>query len=362
MMLTVWKDNRINMNSEKFPYHESLTLQNLTVFSEQTLEFVPGLNVLVGENGTGKTHILKALYAWQMARHLADPGKDAKYERVFAETYGVTTVGEMQRSRARIATVSGRFGSNDWSVGFQQSAASDNDVRPQPSRPVFIPAIEMMAHARNMNGLLRDYADFDRTCFDFLSLVTAQQNRNGFDSLSAEAAFAEVDALKKLVPGEVEWDESEQRFYLNDYARRLPFSLVAEGYRKVSSLHRLIQLHWLPPGSVLFWDEPEVNLNPKWMDEVVEVLIALTQRGVQVFLATHSYVILKEIDLVMRSRRLQTGDTTEARFFGLKKERGVSKAVWSKDFASLEPNPILDQYDTMLEKDLRLRDKEIARK
>ena len=39
-----------------------LILKNLTVFSEADFEFAPGLNVIVGENGAGKSHVLKAAY------------------------------------------------------------------------------------------------------------------------------------------------------------------------------------------------------------------------------------------------------------------------------------------------------------
>ena len=42
---------------------KSLNLVNFTVFPEADIEFSPQLNVIVGENGTGKTHLLKAPYA-----------------------------------------------------------------------------------------------------------------------------------------------------------------------------------------------------------------------------------------------------------------------------------------------------------
>lgn len=38
-------------------------LQNFTVFEQARFELSPGINVLIGENGTGKTHVFKALYA-----------------------------------------------------------------------------------------------------------------------------------------------------------------------------------------------------------------------------------------------------------------------------------------------------------
>ena len=40
-----------------------IKLDNYTVFEDQQIEFDPGINVFIGENGTGKTHILKVLYS-----------------------------------------------------------------------------------------------------------------------------------------------------------------------------------------------------------------------------------------------------------------------------------------------------------
>ncbi|MCE7982061.1 MAG: hypothetical protein DYG89_12770 [Caldilinea sp. CFX5] len=38
-------------------------LSNFTAFEQAQFEFSPGINVLIGENSTGKTHVLKSLYA-----------------------------------------------------------------------------------------------------------------------------------------------------------------------------------------------------------------------------------------------------------------------------------------------------------
>ena len=42
---------------------KKIKLENYTVFEDQQIEFCPGVNIFIGENGTGKTHILKALYS-----------------------------------------------------------------------------------------------------------------------------------------------------------------------------------------------------------------------------------------------------------------------------------------------------------
>ena len=41
----------------------ALEIKNFTVFEEAKLEFSPGLNVVIGENGTGKSHLLKLGYS-----------------------------------------------------------------------------------------------------------------------------------------------------------------------------------------------------------------------------------------------------------------------------------------------------------
>ena len=77
----------------------------------------------------------------------------------------------------------------------------------------------------------------------------------------------------------------------------LEFTLLAEGLRKLGLLYLLIQNGSLSEGSVLFWDAPETNLNPKLLNSVINILLELQSMGVQIFLATHDYVVLKEFDL-----------------------------------------------------------------
>ena len=40
-----------------------LRLKNFTAFKELEIDFSSKVNVIIGENGTGKTHLLKAAYA-----------------------------------------------------------------------------------------------------------------------------------------------------------------------------------------------------------------------------------------------------------------------------------------------------------
>jgi predicted ATPase len=90
---------------------------------------------------------------------------------------------------------------------------------------------------------------------------------------------------------------------------------LAEGYRKMAMLARLIANGTIQAQSYLFWDEPESNLNPRLIKLMAQVIHALCRSGVQMFIATHSLFLLRELEI------LQSGDQQFAtRYFGLSKD------------------------------------------
>ena len=325
-----------------YPYHQSLRLQNFTVFSDTMLEFVPGVNAFVGENGTGKTHIMKALYAAQLTQ--------ARQLRSMSETLGSLFQTNNLAQLIRLGTaedvwavVRGQYQSQEWLCDIRRDSNTNwigTETRLQKAeRPVFIPAIDMMGHTKGFLQAANEVVlDFDLTCSDLVTLLGLER-KNGYRQQKV------TDGLSELLGGSLEHEENTGRFYLGTALGRIPMPLVAEGLRKIATLMRLTQNGWLMPGTTLFWDEPEVNLNPKLMDEVVGAILALARAGVQVFLATHSYIILKELDL-------QTKPTDSVRFFGFQRNKEGTTVNATDDFALLNPNPILDQYNSLYDREL----------
>ena len=116
--------------------------------------------------------------------------------------------------------------------------------------------------------------------------------------------------------------------------------------RKLGLLWALIQNGTLTEGSVLFWDEPETNLNPELFDKVVRVLLELQRTGVQVFIATHNYVLLKQLDL-----QASTQDAVE--FHALYFEDSGAVVCRSVDsYRELEPNAIAAAYDDLYDREI----------
>lgn len=138
-----------------------------------------------------------------------------------------------------------------------------------------------------------------------------------------------------------------EEFFLKSQQGELEFTLLAEGIRKQGLLWILIQNGTLLNGSVLFWDEPETNLNPKLMRTVVEILIELQRMGVQLFISTHNYSLLKEFDL-------QKSATDQVLFHSLFLDAsGSIKAASFSEYAALSPNAIDTAFAGMVDREIQ---------
>jgi energy-coupling factor transporter ATP-binding protein EcfA2 len=100
--------------------------------------------------------------------------------------------------------------------------------------------------------------------------------------------------------------------------------LVAEGLRKLAMIARLIATGSLLDKGFLFWDEPESNLNSKVIKQMARTILHLCRSGCQVFIASHSLFLMRELDILLRIDEFKG---VESQFIGLHRgEDGVD--VW----------------------------------
>lgn len=118
---------------------------------------------------------------------------------------------------------------------------------------------------------------------------------------------------------------------------------MAEGLRKFAMLARLISTGVLLEQGYLFWDEPENNLNPKLIKVLAKVIVDLSDQGIQVFLATHSVFLLREISILTDRRKKR-----KSRYFAL-------AASGDEEVSKLEQGDSIDDLETLLLLDEELR-------
>jgi AAA15 family ATPase/GTPase len=324
-----------------------LSLERFTAFENLDMEFVPGVNLMIGDNGTGKTHVLKLIYTALAARQENRSFSD-KIKRVFlpkenrigrlVKRAGVSSTAKVRVYRDR-KLLSLAFSSHTKKV------LRRNDKWEGANKPaVYIPVKEMLANAPGFRSLYTSreihfeevYADIIDRAFLPLMRGPIPKERKSL-----------LDILHRIMKGKVV--RKGEEFYLKNKQGELEFTLLAEGVRKFALLWLLIQNQTLLKGATLFWDEPEANINPSMIRALVEILIHLQRMGVQVFIATHSYVVLKEFELLREKK-------DSLRFFSLKRDdsSGEIECEHGDDYHSIMPNKVSQAFTD-------LYDREVAR-
>ena len=97
----------------------------------------------------------------------------------------------------------------------------------------------------------------------------------------------------------------------------------------------------ITPGSVLLWDEPDANLNPKFLPTLVDCLLELSRNDVQIFIGTHSYVLAKYFDIKRHKKN-------SIKFHSLYYEGKEIACETGDRFIDLEHNAIMEAFDAMV--------------
>jgi ABC-type ATPase involved in cell division len=329
-----------------------IKLENMTAFASLDQPFSTGINVLIGANGTGKTHLLKTLYAACAITtgEDAEKGFSLKFRNVFAPYEGrVGRLSRRQSTSVKTRIVITRAGGSKLAAEFSNHTNKVEDIRvtgeaawkKEPLESAYIPVKEMLAHAPGFlaTASKREIA-FEEVYVDIIKRAFLPKLMGPTD----RDRLRLLNALQKAIDGKVV--AKGEYFFLKNRQGDLEFTLLAEGMRKLALIWLLIQNGTLLNGSILFWDEPEANLNPSLMGEVVEVILELQRLGVQVFLSTHNYVLLKEFDL-----RKKSGDAV--RYISLFRDDSESVVgKWSDTYRGIEPNAIADTFSNLYKLDI----------
>ena len=334
---------------------KKIKLENYTVFENLNIDFCPGINIFIGENGTGKTHILKVLYSacQSVSKKTSFSHKlvctmlpdDYKISRLITRKQGNRnglvriTAGKSDGGQDRAMTMSFNGKTRKWDAevvgeeGWEQSFAGISSI--------FIPAKEILSHSYNLNAASEvDNVRFDDTYLDIINAAKVDVSA-GRNSTAKEAM---LKAVEKMTHGTVLYDAKRDEFYLKRGNSKQEFNLIAEGIRKMALLWQLIKNGTLEKGSVLFWDEPENNINPAYIPIIAEILLELQRNGVQIFVATHNYMIANYFEV---RKTEQDGILFHSLFH--KDDAGGLQYEKASRFADLKENAIISAFDKLLD-------------
>ena len=99
-------------------------------------------------------------------------------------------------------------------------------------------------------------------------------------------------------------------------------------------------------GSIVFFDQPETNLHPAYIVAQMTLLMDMAAAGVQVYLATHSYFVVKQLHLLARQR------SERVVFCSLTGTKEGTTATFADLAEGLPDNPIIDEAVALYEREL----------
>lgn len=334
---------------------ESLRVKDFTVFKAADLTFARSLNVIVGANGTGKTHLLKlpyavmAISAEEGRKRSEPPTKTLLQTRIAEKLFGVfrpeKRLGRLvHRKQGRnTCEVIMSFEQPSASLAFQFSslAKSEVGVTSVPSQwqdkpPVFLPTRELLTLYPGFVPLYEArYLEFDETWRDTCLLLGAPALRGPREKAIAHL----IKPLEKQLGGRVVLDVNGHFYLKTPTGRAMEMPLTAEGWRKLAMLVRLISTGSLLDKGCLFWDEPEANLNPRLIRKVARAILGICKEGVQVFMATHSLFLLRELEILLDNKFA----SVERKYFALRPSDDGVDVSQGDDIGDVDPLLLLDE-------------------
>lgn len=339
---------------------KNLSVNNFTAFREANFEFVPGINVLIGENSTGKTHILKLIYALiQICQQTVGKQEKEVHELLASTTLRAVFKSENTADLVR-KTISQRSPEekpslvklqfDDEYIHYHWASIAEipssekfewrtSALKNKPPQAILLPGRELLTI---YPGFIATYQQreipYDRTYFDLAIALNANPLRQEMYNKVKHL----IEPLEKVIGSGERISKENDHFYLeSSEGGKLEVNLIAEGHRKLSMLAYLVRNGSLTPESALLWDEPEANLNPKLVTVVVDFLLNLANAGAQIFIATHDYLLSYELSL-----RAEYGLNSNIRFFSLYRQEGEDGVLVESGntLADLMNNPILDAF------------------
>ncbi len=334
-------------------------------FDELKLTFCSGVNVLIGKNSTGKSWLMKLLYGALRATPPDGDGLsvDERLKQRLARLYRPDDgrVGRLVkrgkgRGQAKVL-IKQPYRTLNFSISTRDQLkvldTEDDDFASaswdtNPGSPVYLPSRDALAlYEGFIAAYERRELSFDETVYDLCVALSAAPLRGP----RSDFAKSTLDELERTLGGSIRLKGN--RFYLVSNAGQgdLEAHLLSEGLRKVGTLAQLITNGTLQRGSILFWDEPEANLNPRLIAQMAEVLRQLADLGVQVFLATHDYLLTQRLSMEVEYKRTKV----PLRFISLyRDEDGEIRADQADTLVGLEHNDIQEEFRLLYEHELNL--------
>ncbi len=343
-----------------------LSVEGVTVFPQkESFSFVPGINIIVGGNDSGKSHLMKLCYAltrWSAGGSKRDLpevwAEEKRLRRDLLRVYGAHDLTGLTarnrgngKARVHVSLQGEKTPPGTAELGFHFEAGHEEEglhITRLPERylqenAVFISPREVLSiYPCYMQAGKRYPELLDSASWELCRALEEEPSAERPVGVPLKRVIAQVETL---LCGKLQ--RLHGRFYLRRPGQEpMELNLVAEGFKRIGTLGLLIGNGTIRQGTALFWDEPEMNLNTTHLPLLVRMMMELCHAGVQLMLTTHSLFLLRE--LVIQLAEDANAQTTR-RFIGLQPPLAHGSGVRSSSGDALTQIDRLDSLDAEME-------------
>jgi AAA15 family ATPase/GTPase len=330
----------------------TISIENLGPIPQITADGLGKVNLIIGPNQSGKTFLLKALFAGMKTVEQYKRGKENRTDKEILSdklywTFQASELGSIVRkgeSFMSFSMVSDKEEELTFSFGpsAKKLASIDkNTFTPRNSNTVFIPAKEILsirdiileAKDENQFGFEEPYSDLAK------ALSRTQKGKN-YDAFSQAR-----EIVSSMVGGRLEYNEDKKEWQFRDNDRKVyEVATTSEGVKKLSILDILLGNRYLDNQSVIIIDELEANLHPSMISQFLDAIFMLADSGIQFFISSHSYFVIKRLYIQAHRRDISIPV--------LSFDKGICTMSNLKD--EMPQNPIIDESIALYKDEISL--------
>ncbi|MGJ0517038.1 MAG: AAA family ATPase [Methylomicrobium sp.] len=312
----------------------SVQLKNFGPITELDWQNLGPINLVIGNNGCGKSFLLKAMYS--AVRTLEDYKRGDNPDRLdhilinkLFWTFQPEGIGNLvsESSHADLS-FSLTLNQKTFRYSFPKKFINafnnwKNEVPPRTDNSVFLPAKEVLSlHHIILESREQDKVfGFDDTYLDLakalqiplkkrmFAIDLSQYDKEYKSPLPAQGYDSKDfrksrDLLEAMIGGKIGYDTSANHWYFTKNHQRYSIGITAEGIKKIAILDTLLGNGYLNENSIIFIDEPESALHPEAISKFLDIIAILAKHGIQFFLASHSYFVIKKLFLIAQEQKL----------------------------------------------------------
>ncbi len=285
-------------------------LKNFGPLGKVAMRDLSKINLIIGANSTGKTFLLKALYSVIRAQEESGRGQDRRAmseilsEKLFwtfqARLGDIVSKGKNKRLKASVTMADNCSIAFEFGQDTSKKITTLHDNLPsREANSIFLPPKEVLSLGKViLKSRLQDKEfGYDDTYFD---LVVALQKQSQWEK-NYKVFKESREQLESMFAGRIEFDDKAQDWVYRKGNSKFSIHTTAEGVKKIGILDTLLSNRTLSPKSVIFIDEPESALHPTAITKLMDIISLLAEYGIQFFIASHSYFVVKKLFLIAQS-------------------------------------------------------------